>query len=150
MSERIVKLRQTVEPPLRRARQVAIGAVAVGAGVVVVGGVLVVAYGVRRRRRRKTLRGRAEMAAEALGAVVAHPGKNAKNARNSAQESLDGTREKIKDELREELHKELQPQEPLPMRLATTAVRTVATAAVPIIIRQLEKRAGELGSRPRR
>jgi hypothetical protein len=150
MSERIVKLRQTVEPPLRRARQIAVGAVAVGAGVVVVGGVLMVAYGVRRRRRRRTVRGRAEMAAEALGAVVSNPGRTAQKARKSVQDSVDGTREKIKDELREELRKELQPQEPLPMRLATTAIRTAATAAVPIIIRQLEKRAGEMGSRPQR
>ena len=150
MSERIVRLRDTVEPPLRRARQVAVGAAAVGVGVLVVGGVLVVAYGVRRNRRRKTLRGRAELAAEALGAVVSDPGKSARKAQKSVQQTVDGTREKIKAELRDELRKELEPQEPRVMRLATAAARTAATAAVPIIIRQLEKRATEMGSRPRR
>jgi hypothetical protein len=150
MTDRIVRLRQTVEPPLRRARQVAIGAAAVGAGVVVVGGVLVVAYGVRRRRRKKTLRGRAGLAAEAIGSVVAHPAKTAKDAKKSVQDTVDGTREKLKEELRDELRKELEPQEPRVMRLATAAARTAATAAVPIIIRQLEKRATEMGSRGRR
>ena len=139
MGERISDIQQQVVPRLRQARRVAITAGAVGAGVVIVGGVVVMTLAARRRRRRRSLRGRMEAVAEA----VSHPDQTVKNAEKAVGQMAAETRESIKAELRAELKQELdlQDREPLREKLLSTVVKTAATSAVPIILRQLEKRA---------
>lgn len=138
MGERIVDLRNDVVPKLQRARRIAITAAAVGAGVLVIGTVAAMTYAARRRRRKRSLQGRVEAVAE----VAKHPAKAAAKGKKAVEETVNGNREQIKAEIREQLMKELELQdhEPLFQKMATTAVKTAATAAIPIIIKQLEKR----------
>ena len=49
-------------------------------------------------------------------------------------------REKLRAELREELKKELKEKRPMRERILTTALRSAASAAVPIVLKQLEQR----------
>jgi hypothetical protein len=139
MGERIGDIQQRVVPRLRQARRVAITAGAVGAGVVIIGGVAVLTLAARRRRRRRSLRGRVEAVADA----VSHPDKTVEKAEKAVEQMAAETRESIKAELHDELKKELelQDREPLRERLLSTVVKTAATSAIPIILRQLEKRA---------
>ncbi len=134
MSAKVVELRRAAERPIRIARTVAIGAVA----VVVVGGLAMVVIGARRRAERKSLRGQLKRATEA----AANPIATATKAKDSVDKKVEKTRDKIRQELREELKKELQDQRPLHEKVLSTAVRSVAAAAVPIVIKQLEGRAG--------
>ncbi|MFY9616320.1 MAG: hypothetical protein WAT58_13060, partial [Candidatus Dormiibacterota bacterium] len=85
------------------------------------------------------LRGRAE----AVGKAAAHPEQTVKKAEVAVENMADDTRERIKAELRQELKKELdlQDREPMREKIVSTALKTAATTAIPIIIRQLEKRA---------
>jgi hypothetical protein len=134
MSGRVVELRKAAERPIRIAKTVAIGAVA----VVVVGGLAMVVVGARRRAERKSLRGQLKRAAKA----AADPGKAAKQAASTVDKTLQKSRAK----LREELKKELQDQRPLHEKVLTTALKSAASAAVPIVLKQLEGRAGSGGS----
>jgi hypothetical protein len=139
MGARIGDIQQAVVPRLRQARRVAITAGAVGAGVVIIGGVAVVTLAARRRRRRRGMRHRAEVAADA----AVHPGQTVKKGKAVVEELAADTRERIKAELREELKKELELEnhQPTYQKVLSSAARTAATTAIPIIIRQLEKRA---------
>ena len=139
MGERISEIQQQVVPRLRQARRVAITAGVVGAGVMIVGTAAVLTLAARRRRRRRSLRGRAAEVADA----VTHPDKTAKKAGKVVEDLAGETRERIKAELRQELKQELdlRDREPLREKLLSTVVRTAATSAIPIILRQLEKRA---------
>ena len=134
MSGKVIELRRAAQRPIRIAKTVAIGAVA----VVVVGGLAMVVVGARRRAERKSLRGQLKMAA----AAAANPEKTSKEARAAVDKTLETTRAKLRDELREELKKELKDQRPLHEKVLTTAIRSAATAAVPIVLKQLEGRTG--------
>jgi hypothetical protein len=129
MSSKVVELRQAAERPIRIAKTVAIGAVA----LVVVGGVALVVIGARRRAERRSLRGQLRSATKA----AINPQKTAKKAKAA----VDQVRAKLREELREELKKELKDQRPLHERVLSTAVKSAATAAVPIVLKQLESRA---------
>ncbi len=135
MGARIGDIQHAVVPRLRQARRVAITAGAVGAGVVIIGGVAVMTLAARRRRRRRSMRHRAEVVAEA----AAHPGETAKKGKAKVEALAADTRERIKAELKKEL--DLEDHQPTYQRILTTAARTAATTAIPVIIRQLEKRA---------
>jgi hypothetical protein len=137
MSGKVVELRKAAERPIRIAKTVAIGAVA----VVVVGGLAMVVVGARRRAERKSLRGQLKRAAEA----AADPGKAAKQAASTVDKTLQKSRAKLRDEVREELKKELRDQRPLHEKVLTTALRSAATAAVPIVLKELQGRAGSGG-----
>jgi hypothetical protein len=104
----------------------------------VVGGLAMVVVGARRRAEHRSLMRQLKMAA---GAVV-DPDKTAKQAKAAVDKSLDKTRAKLRDELREELRKELKDQRPLHEKVLTTALKSAASAAVPIVLKQLESRTG--------
>jgi flagellar biosynthesis/type III secretory pathway M-ring protein FliF/YscJ len=142
MSGKVVELRQAAQRPIRIAKMVAICAVA----VVVVGGVAMVVISARRRAERKSLRGQLKMATDA----AANPDKTAKQVKATVDKTIDKTRAKLRDELREELKKELRDERPLHERVLTTALKSAATAAVPIVLKQLESRtaAGKTSTAP--
>jgi hypothetical protein len=106
----------------------------VAVAVVVVGGLAMVVVGARRRAEHRSLRRQLKMAAGA----VADPDKTAKQAKAAIDKGLDKTRAK----LREELRKELKDQRPLHEKVLTTALKSAASAAVPIVLKQLESRTG--------
>lgn len=134
MSGKVVELRQAAQRPIRIAKTVAICAVA----VVVVGGVAMVVISARRRAERKSLRGHLKMATEA----AANPDKAAKQVKATVDKTVEKTKAKLRDELREELKKELKDERPLHEKVLTTALKSAATAAVPIVLKQLEGRTG--------
>jgi hypothetical protein len=134
MSARVVELRQAAQRPMRIAKTVAIGAVA----VVVVGGLAMVVVGARRRAERRSLRHQLKMAAGA----ATDPGKAGKQAKAAVDKTIEKTRAKLREEVREELKKELNDQRPLHEKVLTTALRSAASAAVPIVLKQLETRSG--------
>jgi hypothetical protein len=138
MGERIGDLRDDVVPKLRRARRIAITAAGVGVGVLVIGTVAAMTYSARRRRQERSLRGRVEAVADA----ATHPKKAATKGKKVVEETVEERRDKIRAELREQLMKELELQdhEPLYQRMATTAIKSAAAAAIPIIMKQMEKR----------
>jgi hypothetical protein len=129
MGDRVTDLQRMVVPKIRRARNVAITTAAVGVGVVVVGGVMVTVLAARRRQRRKR-----ELTE--LRAARSNPSKHAGGNGISPE-----TRDAIKAELRDELARELRDGErdSLSRRVLAAAVKTGASAAIPAIIRQLEK-----------
>ena len=132
MTGKVIELRKATERPIRIAKTVAIGAVA----LVVVGGVAIVVIGARHRAERKSLKRRMAQAVDA----VASPAKTAKQATKAIDKSIEGTRQKLRAELREELKKELKEERPMRERILTTALRSAASAAVPIVLKQLEQR----------
>jgi len=139
MTGKVVGLRQATERPLRIAKTVAVGA----AVVVVVGGVAMVVVAARHRAERRSLKRRFSQAIDA----AASPLKTTKEAAHALDRSLEDAREKLRAELREELKKELAKDErPLGQRVLTTALRSAASAAVPIVIKQLEQRMSQPGA----
>jgi hypothetical protein len=137
MTGKVIELRKATERPLRIAKTVAVGT----AVVVVVGGVAVVVIGARHRAERKSLKRRMAKAVDA----AASPGKTVKQAARAVDKSIEKTREKLRDELREELRKELKVEPPLRQRILTSALRSAAGAAVPIVLKQLEQRMSAAG-----
>lgn len=136
MGDRITGLQQIVVPKLRRARNVALTTAAIGAGVVVLGGMAAVTLAARRRRRRKRERAAVKGTRQPAAPAAQGKGEPASNGMPA------GTIEEIKAELREELRKQLeeQDQESRSRKLLASAVKAGASTAIPIIIKQLEKR----------
>jgi hypothetical protein len=132
MTGKVIQLRKATERPIRIAKTVAIGAVA----VVVVGGVAIVVIGARHRAERKSLKRR--MAT--VGQAAASPGRTAREAAKAIDKGIGESREKLRTELREELLKELKEEHPARERLLKSALRSAAGVAVPIVIKQLEQR----------
>jgi hypothetical protein len=119
MSRKIASLRKAAERPVRIAKMVAVGTVV----VVVVGGSALLVAGARRRAQ-----------------AVAEPEKTVKMARRVAEKTAGETRERLREEVRKQLEKELKESRPLHEKILTTAARSAATAAVPIVLRKLQER----------
>jgi hypothetical protein len=132
MSRKIASLRKAAERPVRIAKMVAVGTVV----VVVVGGSALLVAGARRRAQARTLKGRAKSVVQA----VAEPEKTVKMARRVAEKTAGETRERLREEVRKQLEKELKESRPLHEKILTTAARSAATAAVPIVLRKLQER----------
>ena len=133
MTGKVVGLRRATERPLRIAKTVAVGA----AVVVVVGGVAMVVVAARHRAERRSLKRRLSRAVDA----AAHPVQTTQEAARAVDKSLEEARQKLRAELRAELKKELGKDErPMRERVLSSALRSVASAAVPIVIKQLEQR----------
>ena len=132
MTGKVVDLRKATERPIRIAKTVAVGA----AVVVVVGGVAMVVVAARHRAERRSLKRRVAGAVDA----VTSPVKTTREAAHAIDKALEDTRDKLRAELREELKKELREEHPLRQRVLTTALRSAASAALPIVIKQLEQR----------
>jgi flavin-dependent dehydrogenase len=77
--------------------------------------------------------------AQAVDAATS-PAKAARSAAQAIDKSLEEARGKLRAELREELKKELRPEHPVREKLLTTALRSAAGVALPIVIKQLEER----------
>ncbi|HXA43745.1 MAG TPA: hypothetical protein VNV65_12630 [Candidatus Solibacter sp.] len=143
MTDKVVGLRKATERPLRIAKTVAVGA----AVVVVVGGVAMVVVTARHRAERRSLKRRLGRAVEA----AATPLKTTKEAAQAIEKTLAGERQKLRAELREELKHELSKDErTMRQRVISSALKSVASAAVPIVIKQLEQRmsAGSSNGKP--
>jgi hypothetical protein len=132
MTGKVIELRKATERPIRIAKTAAMGA----AAVVVMGGIAIVVIGARHRAERKSLKRRM---AQAVGAA-ASPAKTAKEAAKAIDKSIEETREKLREKLREELKKEIKEKRPMRERILTAALRSAASAAVPIVLKQLEQR----------
>src|SRR6202022_929319 len=87
---------------------------------------------------RRSLRGQLKMATTA----VASTDKTSRHVKANVDKTVEKTRAKLRDELREELKKELKDQRPLHEKVLTTAIRSAATAAGPIVLKQTEGRTG--------
>ena len=134
MSAKVVELRRATERPIRIAKTVAMGALA----VVVVGGVAMVVVGARRRAERRSLKGRVKALSEAAG----HPEKAARQVKGTVEKKVEQSKTKLRQELREELKKELKDQRPLHEKVISGALAATASAAVPIILKKLEEKTG--------
>ena len=134
MSGKVVELRRAAERPLRIARTVAMGAVA----VVVVGGVAMAIMSVRRRAERRSIKGRVK----ALTEAAANPEKAARQVKGTVEKKVEQSKAKLRQELREELKKELKDKRPLHEKVISGALAATASAAVPIILKKLEERTG--------
>jgi hypothetical protein len=134
MTGKVIELRKATERPIRIAKRVAIGAVA----VVVVGGVAMVVIGARHRAERKSLK---RGMAQAVGAAT-NPAATAKKAAKSFEESRAKARAELREELLQELKKELKKEPTTRDRILAAALRSAASAAVPIVLKQLQQRRG--------
>jgi hypothetical protein len=134
MSQKIAGLRKAAERPVRLAKIAAAGTVA----VIVVGGVALVVLRARRRAEERSLRGRAKLAADA----VSHPQKTAKEARKAADE----VRDRLRGELRKQVTGQAKDTRPLHERILTTAAKSAASAAVPIVLQKLQERTAPAGA----
>ncbi len=134
MSGKVVELKRAAERPIRIARMVAVGAVA----VVVVGGVAMVVRSARRRAERRSMKGRLKAISEAVG----NPERAARQVKGTVEKKVEQSKTKLREELREELKKELKDQRPLHEKVISGALAATASAAVPIIIKKLEERTG--------
>jgi hypothetical protein len=138
MSAKVIELRRATQQPIRIAKTVAVGAVA----VVVVGSVVMVVMSARRRAERRSMKRRLKAISEA----AAHPQKAVGQVKAGAEKKVEQSKAKLRQELREELKKELKDQRPLHERVITGALSATASAAVPIILKKLEERTGLSGT----
>ena len=134
MADRVAGIRSAARRPLRIMRIAAVTTVA----VVIVGGVAVVAYRVRKRSERESFRGRAE----AFGKSVVTPRKTAQKLDRRARKAIDDAREDLKNKIREEVKSELKDQRPMYEKVLTGAATAAASAAVPVVLKQLQDRFG--------
>ena len=141
MSDRVVDLRKAAERPLRIAQAAAIGAV----GLVVVGGIVLVAVNARRRAERRSLAGRAKAVRKAAGKAMKDPGKAASDLAGAAGSRVERTTDELRARLLDELRREMEEQDlkekrPAYQRAMGAALQAAAGAAVPIILKKLEER----------
>jgi hypothetical protein len=134
MTGKVIDLRKATERPIRIAKRVAIGAVA----VVVVGGVAMVVIGARHRAERKSLKRGIARAVDA----ASNPAAAAKKAARGFEEGRANARAELRQELLQELKKELKKERTTRDRILAAALRSAASAAVPIVLKQLQQRRG--------
>jgi hypothetical protein len=132
MSAKIAALRKAAERPVRIARMLAVGTVA----VIVVGGVALVVVRTRHRAQERSPKGRARIVAKAVG----EPEKTLKKARKGAEKSVDGVKEQLRERLRKGLADQIKDSRPLHERILTRAAQSAASAAIPIVMRKLQER----------